>query len=210
MRQLPRVDALRRIQGKYGTGLGTLILDAGVAAADALQAIRRIEPNEVGEGVPFEHARIDLPLVAAQRETRALAAGIGQNRIELTLPGTHELQLAGGLFVGQALVGTQIRGDQRGADAEQNEHERSGAVQYSADNPAPAQEADRAEQEQKSHQREDGDQCGECHGGSLAGTGTEPHGTNKTLSSVPVSRCRPAYIALFPMICKWCRAMWPR
>ena len=127
-----------------------------------------------------------------QREIGALAAGIGQNRIELALPGTRELQLAGGLFEAQALVGAQIRADQGGAHAEQNEYERGGAVQYSAENSAPAQEAERAEQEQNSHQREDGDQCGEYHGGSLTGTGTEPHGTNKTLSSVPVSRCRPA------------------
>src|SRR5579859_5800425 len=157
MRQVPRVDALRRIERIYRTGLGTLILDACVPSADPFQAIRRIEPDDIRKGMPFEHASIDLPLVAAQRETRALAAGIGQDRIELTFPGARELQLAGGLFEAQALVGTQIRSDQRGAHAEQNEYECSGTVQCSAENPAPAQATDRRKQEQNSHQREDGD-----------------------------------------------------
>ena len=65
-----------------------------------------------------------------------------------------------------------------------------GMIEFRAAPPAHA--ADRCEQAENPHQRQDGDQCGECHGGSLTGTGTEPHGTNKTLSPVPVSRCRPA------------------
>src|ERR1700730_13887661 len=87
MRQVPWVDALRRIQGIDRTSLGTFVLDARVPAADTLEAIRRIEPDEIGKGTPFEHASIDLPLIAAQREIRALAAGIGQYPVELTLPG---------------------------------------------------------------------------------------------------------------------------
>src|SRR3984893_280192 len=153
MRQVPWVDELRRIQGIDGTGLGTFVLDARVPAADALQAIRRIEPDDIGKGTPFEHASIDLPLIAAQREIRSLAAGIGQNPIELTFPGACELQLAGELFEAQALVGAQIRADQRSAYAEQNEDERGGAVQCSAEDLAPAQAAEGGEQEHNLRQR---------------------------------------------------------
>src|SRR5882757_9193334 len=121
MRQVPWVDALGRIQGIYGARLSTLIFHARVAAADALQAIRRIESDDVGKCAPLEHASVDLPLIAAQGETRGFAAGIGQYSIELTLAGTRELQLASGLFEAQALISMQVRGDQRGAHAEQNE-----------------------------------------------------------------------------------------
>ncbi len=63
--------------------------------------------------MPFENAGVDLPFIAAQREIRVLAAGIGQNGVELAIPGARQLQFAGGLFEAQALVGAQIGSDQR-------------------------------------------------------------------------------------------------
>ena len=70
MRQVPRVDELGRIQGIDGTSLGTFVLDARVPAADALQAIRGIEADDICKGTPFEHASVDLPLVAVGRPTQ--------------------------------------------------------------------------------------------------------------------------------------------
>src|SRR4029077_19183486 len=110
--QIPWVDALGRIQVVDGPRLGALILDARISAADPLQAIRRIEPDHIGKSMPLEQPSIHLPLIAAQIESRAFAAGVGQYCAELTLPGTAQLQLARRLFVAQALVSKQIRGDQ--------------------------------------------------------------------------------------------------
>ena len=42
-----------------------------------------VEADQIGKGVPFEHPRIDLPLIAAQREVRAFAVGVGQDGVEL-------------------------------------------------------------------------------------------------------------------------------
>ena len=44
--------------------LPAFVLNLCVPAADTLQAIGRVEPHHIGQGMPFEHPGVDLPLIA--------------------------------------------------------------------------------------------------------------------------------------------------
>src|SRR5690349_4270544 len=62
--QRPHVDLIGRIQRINGTLLVALARDVAVASADTLEPVRGVEPEQFGEGLPLQHPRIDLPLVA--------------------------------------------------------------------------------------------------------------------------------------------------
>ena len=128
----------------YGARLGALILHTRVAAANALQAVCGVESEQIGEGMPLKDSRIDLPLIAAQQKTGAFAVGVGQNGVELPVSIFCQLQLAGGLFIRQTLIGTQIGADEDRADGGQEKNKRSGPMCHSAQHSPPAQATDRS------------------------------------------------------------------
>jgi uncharacterized membrane protein len=67
LKQRPHIDLLRGIQRVHGAGRAALAVDVGIAAADALQPVGGVEAQHIGRAAPLENARVDLPIVAAQR-----------------------------------------------------------------------------------------------------------------------------------------------
>jgi hypothetical protein len=124
-------------------------LEAGVAAADAFQSIRGVEAEQVGEGMPLQHPGIDLPFIAMQREIRAFAVRISQGCVELLGTDPRKLQLAGGLFEAQALVAAQTGANQHCAGACQEKYQCRRSMRHSAQEPPPAQAANRRNEKQQ-------------------------------------------------------------
>ena len=169
MQQIPRIDPLRRVQRIDGSKLRALVLNARIAPTDALESKRSVETQQIGERMPLEHAGIDLPLIAAQGKVRPFAIGVCQHAIELALPGTRELQFAGGLLVAQSLVGAQVGCDQKGAGTEQQKRQGSGPEKRARPHSSAPQATRSSEAGQNSRKGNEDDQCGECHGGNLDG-----------------------------------------
>src|SRR5258708_15094405 len=155
--QFPGIDAAGRVQIVNGAKLAALILDVCVAAADAFQSIGSVESDQIGECMPFENPRIDLPFISAKRKSGTFAVRIAQLRFERAVAMFGELQLAGGLFISQTLVAAQVCADQHRARSRQEEYERGAAVRYSAQHAPAAPATDRGNEEQHTKERADSD-----------------------------------------------------
>ena len=157
MHPFPGIDPALGVQVIGGMRLAALILDMAVPSTDALQTIGGVEAQEVGEGMPLEHPRIDLPFIAGQGKTRALAIGVAQNRVELFIGDALQLQFARGLFEGQALIRPQIRREQHRACGCQKQYGCAGAVGHAAQDAPPSQTTDCRREKQETNERADND-----------------------------------------------------
>ena len=79
-----------------------------LAAADALQAVCRVESDRIGKGMPFQDPRIDLPLIAAQAESSRARRRDRSKRRRIAAPPSGQLQFAGGLFIAEAPIGARF------------------------------------------------------------------------------------------------------
>src|SRR3989475_12687990 len=116
----PRVEpglGRERVDGARSTAL---LRGVGIAPRKAVQPIHGIEAGQRREAAPFEHARVDLPLVAAHFELARRLRGRLQGEREVTLAELADRDPGGELFVGQALIRAQGRRCQPGRNAEQD------------------------------------------------------------------------------------------
>jgi len=198
---------LWRSRDPGGTRQVALVVDAGVSAADSVQPIGRVEPEQVGQRPPLEHVRVDLPFIAAQREISAFTGWHGKRAVELVVPDAGELQLAGRLLGGQLPIGAQVGRNQCGAHRDENQHQGGAAVHQSSGYAASAEASGRGDKEEDCGKPEDDDQSVECHGRCVRRE-PEPNlmGLTKHLAR---SRCLVADDLLFAaivIICKYCVA----
>lgn len=140
----PQVEAGSSSERVYGSGTATLSFEICEPAAESFKPIVAVEPEKVGDTMPFEHPRVDLPFVASQHE--AARSGIAASRQGGAESSRFELakrNVGDRPFVSQALIGVEIkRSGQQGA-AEENGAATDHAMCPGGGQPAAAQSADR-------------------------------------------------------------------
>jgi hypothetical protein len=63
-----------------------LLLDVAVASADAVELVGGVEAEEVDGRLPFDDVRVDVDLVAGEREGLLAAARLAQRGLEALCP----------------------------------------------------------------------------------------------------------------------------
>src|SRR5688572_16222069 len=135
-RHRPQIEAGILAQPVDRAFVLALLLDVAITAADALQAILRVEAEQVGPALPLQYARVELPFVAGQHEHLQLAARhLRERRAEVLRTACFEHDLRDRLLVGEPVVRVEIQRhyeEQRGAREQQRSHHAAARGSYEA------------------------------------------------------------------------------
>jgi len=155
-------------QRKDRMRLGRFVAEAGIAAADAVELIGGVQPEEVGQRRPFEDVGIHVQLIAGQGEEPFAAIRHDEAGGELLRSRRLDLDHGREFFFGQGMIALHGQAD-GGEEGGQGEH------QQGADEPEGGAEAifllpgalghkEEDQTEQGKNERGDDQRIGQGHG----------------------------------------------